>query len=93
MFLQFETANLLQRSKNTATILHMRAFLHAPFVSSTLRKGGFAPNRKARGIFFARYHQRQILQKAQPLGLQTVRHVQTPQTRRLPEENPQRQGL
>ncbi len=30
----------------------MRAFLHAPFVSSTLRKGGFAPNRKARGIFF-----------------------------------------
>ena len=27
-----------------------------PFVSSTLRKGGFAPSRKTRGIFFARYH-------------------------------------
>jgi len=36
MFLQFETAHLLQRSKNTATISNMRAFLHAPFVSSTL---------------------------------------------------------
>jgi len=29
---------------------------HEPFVSSTLRKGGFAPSRKTRGIFFARYH-------------------------------------
>jgi threonine dehydratase len=29
---------------------------HEPIVSSTLRKGGFAPSRKARGIFFARYH-------------------------------------
>jgi hypothetical protein len=52
MFLQFERANLLQCNKNTATISNMRAFLHAPFVSSTLRKGGFAPNRKDRGIFF-----------------------------------------
>ena len=26
--------------------------MHAPFVSSTLRKGGFAPRRKAGGIFF-----------------------------------------
>jgi hypothetical protein len=57
MFLQFERVNLLHCNKNTATISHMRAFLHAPIVSSTLRKGGFAPNRKARGIFFARYHQ------------------------------------
>jgi len=29
---------------------------YEPIVSSTLRKGGFAPSRKARGIFFARYH-------------------------------------
>jgi hypothetical protein len=54
MFLHFETARLLQCNKNTATISYMRAFLHAPFVSSTLRKGGFAPSRKAWGIFFAR---------------------------------------
>ncbi len=29
---------------------------YEPIVSSTLRKGGFAPSRKTRGIFFARYH-------------------------------------
>ncbi|MFY9185216.1 MAG: hypothetical protein WBJ45_06785 [Limnohabitans sp.] len=35
-FLHFETPNLLQRNKNTRTIANRRAFLHAPFVSSTL---------------------------------------------------------
>ena len=35
-FLHFETLNLLQRNKNTRTIANMRAFLHAPVVSSTL---------------------------------------------------------
>ena len=39
--------------KPLALLFHLKC---EPFVSSTLRKGGFAPRRKARGIFLARYH-------------------------------------
>jgi hypothetical protein len=93
MFLQFETPNLLQCNKNAGTISNMRAFLHAPFVSSTLRKGGFAPDRKARGIFFGPLSSGANHIESGRHALPTACHVQTPQARRLPQENPERQGL